>query len=325
MNLHKLFTASAVLLLVTSCGGVSLPLPLDQATAPAGLTPGALRAARAELDSGQSFNPTGPPVSEAKTAPGADLSTVPGVSTQEAAQTGEPRQRQQIKNGSLQLEVDNLKEAETALSARVEALGGFVETVSLGEAWGHLTLRLPSADFDSFVEGAGSLGRVRQLEIGVQDVTAQFYDLKTRLDNQRLLLAEYRELLRRSARLEEILDVMARITEVTTQIESVEGQLRYLSRQIDFSTLQVSLSLPVLAGGRPWPDLGESFAEFGRGTVDFAVGLLFFLLGLAVYGPPVVALVFLLVWLWIGRPGLWRRLRGLAFKGKGPNSAAPPA
>lgn len=227
---------------------------------------------------------------------------------------GEPgawQERKQVKTGYVTLEVKDLAMAETAITGKVRELGGYVESSDVAATRTILRLRVPAERLEALLEGLSSLGKTQSRQISVSDVTAQYYDLETRLKNQKLLLDQYRDLLRQSKDLEDTLEVMRRITELTTEIESAEGQFRYLSAQISLSEVTVTLELPVLQGGRLGPDLGEGMEEFGYSTLEFFYGLLFFLLGLVVYGIPVALILLLLVWLFIGKPGLWRRLRGL--------------
>lgn len=223
-----------------------------------------------------------------------------------------------IRTGSATLETPDLKQAELTLTTEVQNLGGFVESTQASQYSSEMVMRIPAASFDTFMNSLGNLGKVTNRYVRTDDVTLQYYDLETRLKNQRLLLDQYRDFLKNAQKMEEILDVMARISQLTSEIESTEGQYRYLSRQVDYSTLTVSLQLPALAGGRSWPDLSEGLEDFGFTAVEFLAGFLFLFLSLLLYAPFVLGLVFLLVWLFIGKPGLWKRLKGLKYEGKKP-------
>lgn len=217
----------------------------------------------------------------------------------------------QIKTGSVSLETSDPKAVEKALTDKLKGLGGYVESSVATTTTLSLSLRIPAASFDGFLEGLTAWGRVIHRQVSVSDVTLQYYDLETRLKNQRLLLDQYRTFLSQTKKMDEILDAMERISNLTTQIESTEGQFRYLSRQISFSTLQVELSSPFLTQGRDWPDWSRGWSDLAHDLADFGTGTVFFLLAFLVVAPVILGLVALLVWLFLGKPGLWRRLKSL--------------
>lgn len=238
---------------------------------------------------------------------GAELSRAPAP----GADQGPYQSPQQIKTGSVTLETGDLGAAEAALTDQTTAAGGFVEHSRASEASRSLTLRIPAAAFDGFLKGLGSVGKVSDQQIDVTDVTVQYYDLETRIKNQRLLLDQYRTLLAQAKKMEDTLAAMERMSALTTEIEAAEGQFRYLARQIGYSTLQVELVQPLLAEGRTWPDAGRAFADLVHGLADFGVGLVIVLVWALLLVPTAVAVIFFMAWLWVGKPGLWRRLKSL--------------
>ena len=240
----------------------------------------------------------------------------PAEPAPEGAPSANYESRKQVKTGSVVLESSDPAAVEASLTAKLKAVGGFVETSFATPNSRSLTVRIPAAEFDVFLEGLSSWGKLTQRQVTVSDVTMQYYDLQTRLKNQRLLLDQYRGFLAQTKKMDEILDAMGRISELTTQIESTEGQFRYLSRQVGFSTLSVELTSPLLSTGRSWPDWDRGLSEVIHNVADFAVGTVFFLLTSLVVVPVAAAFIALAVWLLLGRPGLWRRLKGLRHRPK---------
>lgn len=257
--------------------------------------------------------PSAPEPPEAKKFAGADLARAPSPVAQ-ASEANPALVSKQVKTGSVTLEAGDLARVDAELRAKLGQLGGFVEHAQVSEGSRSLTLRIPAENFDAFLSGLPAWGRVSNQQVDVEDVTLRYFDLETRLKNQRLLLDQYRAFLAQARRMEDILGAMERISSLTSDIESTEGQFRYLSRRIDLSTLQVELVQPLLAEGRTWPDLAAAWADLLHGVAEFGVGVLVFLAWSVVVGPALVGLMFFVAWLWIGRPGLWRRLKGLAPK-----------
>jgi len=232
----------------------------------------------------------------------------------EGAASGAYVATKQVKTGSVSLEVSAPAAAEAALTAKLLGAGGYVETTVATESSRSLTLRIPAAAFDSFLDGLKAWGRIIHRQVTVADVSLQYYDLETRLKNQKLLLDQYRSFLTQTKKMDEILDVMGRISGLTTEIESTQGQFRYLSRQIDYSTLSVEITAPLLSGGRAWPDWSEGWSDLAHTLAEFGTGTVFFLLAALVIGPVVLGAAALLFWLFAGKPGLWRRLKALKFR-----------
>jgi len=250
-----------------------------------------------------------PPRGEAKVAAQEFAGAPPA--DRSAVDSTVPTERKQVKTGSVTVETADLNGAEKALADRTVRLGGLVESTQAQPRFRTLVLRLPADQFDGFLEGLGGLGRITARQVGVTDVTTQYVDLDTRIRNQRLLLDQYRSVLAKTVRLEDTLTAMEKISALTAEIESTEGQFRYLSRQIDLSTLTVELNLPMAEGGRGWPDWSAGFSDLVHILADLGVGTVLFLLGALVIAPVAVGLLALFYWLWLGRPGLWRRIRGL--------------
>lgn len=251
---------------------------------------------------------------------GSPPSLAPALAAAETKRVSEPsgsvpyEAKKVVKTGSVVVEASDPAAVEQSLTARVESLGGYVETASASESYRSLNLRVPAAELDGLLEGMKAWGRVVSRQVTVQDVTTQYYDLETRLKNQKLLLDQYRTFLAQTKKMDEILDVMEKINGLTTDIESTEGQFRYLSKQVAFSTLSVEITSPLLSAGRPWPNWDRGLSDLAHTLADFAAGTVFFLLASLVIGPVLFGLAALGVWLFVGRPGLWRRLKGLKSK-----------
>ncbi len=75
-----------------------------------------------------------------------------------------------------------------------------------------------------------------------RDVTDQFIDLETRLENKRNYLKRYNDLLLKANSIKEILEIEEKIRALEEEIESATGRLKYLSDQVDYSTLDLTIS-----------------------------------------------------------------------------------
>lgn len=159
-----------------------------------------------------------------------------------------------IKSGDLDLLVKSVDEAAGAIGALRVGLGGqpgdasFSEYGSGGKR-GDMTIWVPSEKFDEAMASIKKLAlRVNNERVSVQDVSAQFVDLESRLRNLKVAEAQYLEIMKRSGKISEVLDVTRALTDTRAQIEQAQGQMDYLSRQVALSSIHVSLTQEAIPG-----------------------------------------------------------------------------
>lgn len=103
-----------------------------------------------------------------------------------------------------------------------------------------LSIRVEGDHFDSLLNAISALAwRIEYKTANIDDVTSQYYDLKTRIENKKVLEQRYRELLTKANEIKDILEIEKNINEVRTDIEMMQGQFNYLSSQIQYSSLDV--------------------------------------------------------------------------------------
>lgn len=221
--------------------------------------------------------------------------------------------RKLIKTGSISLEVEQLAATEEAVLAWCQSFGGYVASSFSHEGSAAFTVRIPAVRFDDAMAAAGNLGRVRSRNISTQDVSEQFYDLRTRLDTRKILRDRLQSYLAQAKDMEDLLHIERELNSTLTEIESMEGRMRRLSNQIDYSTITVDASLPYRTTdqGFQWPSLDRTVPRFLSNVVDFFVGFVAVVLYIIIFGIPILGLVVLLYWLLLGRVGLLRKI----FKG----------
>ena len=86
------------------------------------------------------------------------------------------------------------------------------------------------------------VGEILYKEIEARDVTDQFIDLETRLENKRNYLKRYNDLLIKANSIKEILEIEEKIRALEEEIENTTGKLKYLSDLVAYSTLDLTIS-----------------------------------------------------------------------------------
>lgn len=232
-----------------------------------------------------------------------------GVEEGAPANAGErPRlERRIIYNATLDLVVEGF----SAVAGKVEGLAtqfdGFIANSSIDTAShrprrGSWTIRVPAARYDEFLAAAGTLGELQRRTESSREVTAEYYDLQTRIRNKDV---EEKRLLKHleesTGKLEEILAVEKEISRVRTEMEQMQGQLRVLQDLTALSTVTLNVSeiqgyVPAESPtfgtriGRAWSQSLDGLVTAGQALVIVIVALAPWLPVIAV---PVVGTVLL--------------------------------
>ncbi len=186
--------------------------------------------------------------------------------------------RKLIRTGLMTVVVEDYEPFHSSLDQRVKELGGFVADASLSHyagnvSWATLTIRIPADHFEDLVGWAESEVEVQALDIGTQDVTEEWVDVRSRIDNGKRTEARLLELLDdRTADLEDVLAVEREIARVRQEIEHAEGRMRVLADQVALATLTLSVSVrnPYEPAVDP-PGFGQLIADTFHGSINAMV------------------------------------------------------
>ena len=227
----------------------------------------------------------------------------PSVVPASVAQGDTSDNRKLIRNGSLDLLVNDVGQSIGKIGSLVTALGGFVEKSSQTNSGGHsasITVRVPAARLDQAIAQIKGLATTVDREsVEVQDVTRQYIDLDARLRNAQAEESQYLQILKRATTIKDTLDVTEKLSDVRGRIEQMQGELKLLTAQIDLSTLQISLRAEADAdvAGIHWRPLRQAkvaVSEMISGLADWADSVIAFFINLpliAVWFVSVVALI----------------------------------
>ena len=238
----RLPTTVGIATATTAPGAAAIPTPRPAATrAPRVLATPAIAPAPPRVSAIPA--PT-PPLSRGATR---EDSSSRGQSSGRASslQTAE---RKVISTATLSVQVEEAQVVATQIRVVAESLGGFVEQLSSSgdpqKQTANVTVRVPQSQFFNALERIEALGKALSRQLGSQDVSEQFIDLKARLQSalgeEQSLLA----LLGRTQSVGEILTIERELARVRSEIERFQGQLNFLERRVDLATIHVSLFPP---------------------------------------------------------------------------------
>jgi len=156
--------------------------------------------------------------------------------------------RLMVYSARYRLATPNVEEALGRFVARVEQMGGYLESRENGR----VVCRVPAENFQSVVGGLPTLGEILDQSIHNQDVTTQHRELGLRLQTAQWSRDRVLTLLDRANKIEDVLKLEETLRRLTQQIEQIKGQFKQLSEQIAYSRIEVkfqSKSPEAIAGG----------------------------------------------------------------------------
>jgi Domain of unknown function (DUF4349) len=245
--------------------------------------------------------------------------------------------RQIVKNGEITIEVSSVATATGQVRALAVELGGYVGSSQIGAIGptpspiypvqdappvsvpdkaesvpgsATLTLRIPADRFDEAITRLHQLaGTVVAEATSEDDVTSQVVDIQARLANLQASEVQYRALLEKATKIEDILAVQARLDDVRGQIEQWQAQSKQLSELSTLATLTVTLSSTPIdqatSGWDPGKTVADALAALVTAGQQIVNGIIWFAI---VWLPGLVGLAILLWLLWRVLPGLRRRI-----------------
>ena len=221
-----------LLTLCTACSSNAMPMetpPMTDNFGAVASTPGAFGAP--EYDAGEIYEEGGQPVS-----------SKPIENTDAPADYA----KKIVRNADLRMEVVGVEECYKKLIAWAEQNSGYESSHRMenygGSSHVYAVIKIKAEKLDDFLNHAGTLGKVLSSTTSSDDVTAQYYDLETRLKTMRTTLDKYYEFLKATTTVKEMLEVQNSIDGLILEIESVEGTLRYMKAQVAESTVTITMS-----------------------------------------------------------------------------------
>lgn len=229
----------------------------------------------------------------------ADISE-PNASANLAEQSAEKSVEEKIiKTGNFRYEVQDLDKAYTFLQETTKKNKGFIENDNTNNNYGtqtrQLTIRIPSANFDQFFASLSKeVAYFDYKNISSTNVTAQFIDVQARLTTKKALEARYLELLSKTSKMAEVIELEKSLSAVREDIESTQGQMNYLKDQIAMSTLTVEIYKKSASGY----GVTESYvSKIGRAFVSGFNSLSGFFLSIIELWPYATIIALLIVYL----------------------------
>nr|WP_294942376.1 DUF4349 domain-containing protein [uncultured Mucilaginibacter sp.] len=151
-----------------------------------------------------------------------------------------------IKEGDISFETTDVKATRQQIISSLKKLNGYIESDQENDDGGYgrkeytLDIKIPANNFDTFLSSVSvTATKIDSKNISIRDVTTEYIDTKTRLDNKKILEGRYLELLKRASKISEMLEIENKLANIRADIESSQGQLNYLNKQVAYSSLTI--------------------------------------------------------------------------------------
>jgi hypothetical protein len=200
--------------------------------------------------------------------------------------------RKVIKDGFIKLETSNLYESKTLIEKTVKELNGYIAKDETDGQNNNIEqqyeIRIPANHFDDLVKIISeSSMKLESKNINVSDVTEEYIDIESRIKTKKELEEQYKALLKKATKVDEILNIEREMGSLRSEIESVEGRLKFMKDRISLSTLKVNFYQKTGSTSSFSNQLGYSFRKGWDNFIGFMLGLtqfwVFILVGFAAF------------------------------------------
>lgn len=191
-----------------------------------------------------------------------------------------------IKNGELEIQVGDIKKAHQQVNEIVKSNNAYIQNERFNntdiDEKQFFTIRVPHKNFDVLINSfSNGIGSVLSKNIASDDVTEEYTDVSIKLDNKKIYLEKYRDMLRSAKTTKDMLEIQENIRELEDEIDVAEGRLRFIDDRVNYSTLNLMLykekvrssaTSKIGFGSR----FGDSFTEGWNSFVAFFLGIISF-------------------------------------------------
>lgn len=243
-------------------------------------------------DKSMDMNAPSPPPQEIPVSAMVSAKAVNTESKSSPSQSNNVIVKKVIKNGNLDIQVDDIKKAHQQVNEIVKSNNAYIQTerfinTDIDEKQ-FFTIRVPHKNFDALINSfSNGIGSILSKNIASDDVTEEYTDVSIKLDNKKIYLEKYRDMLRSAKTTKDMLEIQENIRELEDEIDVSEGRLRFIDDRVNYSTLNLMLykekvrsstTSKIGFGNR----FGDSFTEGWNSFVAFFLGIIslwpFFLL-----------------------------------------------
>lgn len=183
--------------------------------------------------------------------------------------------RKQIVTATVELRVDEPREAAESVNRMARRLGGYVERSSLSaDAPGmhaRVVLRVPADSLWTALGDLRALGSKLEAEsVETKDVTTEYVDAQANIRNLQTEEVQYRQIMTKAGEVADALAAAEKLADVRGRAQRIEAQTKLADRKAHMATIQVILrseeNAPLTAVG--WNPVAQARAAWHDAAQD---------------------------------------------------------
>ncbi len=157
-----------------------------------------------------------------------------------------PQKRLIIKDGNMVVVVQDTETAVDQTTRLVVDLGGYIISQHVfndaqGYRYATMQLAIPVLNFEDAMRTLRTLGDVVNESASGDDVTDEFVDLNSRLDNLEATRQRLQSFLEQAETVEQALAVNEELKTIEEEMALIQGRINFLSDRASFSTIDLTL------------------------------------------------------------------------------------
>jgi uncharacterized lipoprotein NlpE involved in copper resistance len=151
-----------------------------------------------------------------------------------------------IRTANLNIEVEDYFLASQKAEEYAKKYNGYVSDSNAykdanSKNTGTITIRVPEQYFDAVMAELTLIGEVQSKNTNGNDVTEQYIDLESRLNNAQAHEERLVNMYKNASNIKEMMQVENELARVRQEVEQYQGRLNYLRNRVDLSTITVTL------------------------------------------------------------------------------------
>lgn len=164
-------------------------------------------------------------------------------------------ERKLVTTMQISMETKDFDRSYAGVKAKVKELGGWIagDYLSTTYRWNassdrggevryaSLSLRVPAAKLDDFLEYAASATNVTSQSATTEDVTLRYTDLAARIAVKETEVSRLQSFMEEAETVEDMLAIEEKLSEAQYELDSAKSQQKVLSGQITYSEISVNL------------------------------------------------------------------------------------
>lgn len=190
-----------------------------------------------------------------------------------------------IRQAALSIRVPSTQAAVDTLTKRTEALKGYVAESAVDgspdvQLTATMTLKVPEAHFESFLQEVRKMGDVLSSSATGNDVTLEYTDLQAKLKVMTAERDSLTKMMAERSNMEELVSLRERVMRLQAEIDGLTAQAQSLKSQASLSTITLSLTEPekeraeqVLAAIPPQDPFASTWSSSVAGLTSMLQGI----------------------------------------------------